>query len=78
MLAAMVPGAESGKVMRRKRFDRPVAEIGRGLEQGAVDLLQRDIDRQDCIGRPGMGEGDGDGGWVVEQEFQRLMRPDRC
>ena len=39
--------------------------------KGAVDLLQRHVDRQDGHRGPGVGQGDDDRGRVVEQELQR-------
>ena len=42
---------------------RAVAEIGRRLDQRAVDLLQRDEDRQDRERRPGVGQRDAPRRW---------------
>ena len=51
---------------------RAVAEVGRGLERAAVELLERGVDRQDGERRPGMGQGHDHGTAVVEPPGQGL------
>ena len=55
---AMMPGAESGRVTRRKDCDDDCVEILGRFEQARVHLLERDVDRQrhegqEVVGDPG-------------------------
>ena len=43
---AATPGSDSGSVTVQNAFQRRAAEIGRGFEQGRIDLLQRRVERQ--------------------------------
>ena len=53
--------------------DRAVAEVGRGLQERAVDLLERHVDRQDRKRRPRVGQGEYHCEFAVQEVLERRL-----
>ena len=51
--------------------ERALAQVARGLDEGPVYLLQRNVDGQNCHRGPGVSQRDHHRGRVVEQELER-------
>ena len=65
------PGSESGRMTRKKSFQRASAEVLRSFDERAGDVFERGVNRKEDEWRVDVGEHEDDGEGAVEQEADR-------